>query len=96
MELRRMKLDDLLPWVATFALPTGAGLIGAGLADVASSSHVVGALVGGLFGLLSIIARGVFDLARLKEIHRNQQHELRANRYRKKLTKAGIDPDTED
>lgn len=82
--------------IYSFVAPFGAGVLGAGLADIAQQSHLIGAVVGGVFGLLSVIARGIFRLLELRAQHRHQGYELRASRYRKRLQRAGIDPDTED
>lgn len=89
-------MREFLPFLTAAGLPLAGGLAGASLADLFSSSQVAGAAIGGVCGLLSIIAKGVFDLLKLRAEHRNQLHELRAKRYRRKLLNAGIPPDTED
>lgn len=89
-------MKELLPFLTAAGVPLAGGLAGASLANLFSESQVAGAAIGGVCGLLSIIAKGVFDLLKLRAEHRNQLHEIKARRYRRKLLNAGLEPDTED
>jgi hypothetical protein len=87
-------MREFLPFLTAAGLPLAGGLAGASLADLFSSSQVAGAAIGGICGLLSVVARGVFELLKLRMQHRQIERQLA--RYRRKLLAAGIPPDTED
>ena len=87
--------ERIIDIVAAFGLPMGGSVLGSAAAGVADTSHVLGAVVGAVAGLLSVGLRGWFRLKELRQQHATEEMKLRNDRLRRKLIKAGIDPDTE-
>lgn len=91
-----MKLADGFSYLAAGGLTAATSLAGASLADMLTESHVLGALVGGVCGLLSVVAKGLIELRKQRAQHQHERLEEKTKRYRRKLERAGIAPDTED
>jgi len=73
-------------------LTTALAALGDGAARVLDAEPAAGMLIGGCFGLLGILIRCAFEFWK---ITRRDRERLRD--YRRKLERAGIDPDdTED
>ena len=93
--MTREQIGDI---AAAFGLPLSGGMIGGAIssADVGHiNGAVVGAIIGAVASLLSVVIRGRYRLKELAQTHATEEMKLKTRRLRKKLTDAGIDPDTD-
>lgn len=64
--------DAFIDWVSVASLPVGAGVVGSSLAGMAGAEHYAGAIIGGLFGLVTVIVKGYYDRRKEQDKHKHE------------------------